>query len=191
MTEMLARIRQRSQRPSVERDRSLTGQDPVQAPTPEESTTPPAINPILAALSEQIDALPQVAARRNIRLEATLDKALDRFCDNAGITIETFLEAAYLVCEQDADLRKSLLEVAGDRFQQRKEAGKLRRLYSQLQNTDGLTPPSPAAPQSQSQPENSAPPTTSSKTSPKVAPTKEAPNPETDKKSRVRRQPSG
>lgn len=198
MSDMIARIRQRSQRPNVERDRSLAGQDraaleadtgaaadppaesesqsdsePEQEPaattaakaeektetkakskaktakakqsnttrktnakskTADEPPAPLTPDELSMQLDADLAALPQVAARRNIRLEAGLDESLSYFCYRSGITIETFLEAAYLACEQDAKLRKAAIAEAKQRLQRRKEAGKLRRLYSQMRN---------------------------------------------------------
>ncbi|NJL02974.1 MAG: hypothetical protein HC838_01850 [Spirulinaceae cyanobacterium RM2_2_10] len=131
MSDMLSRIRQRSQRPTVERDRSLTGQDHPPQDAPQSKPTPPA--PTATDLSAQVAALPQIAARRNIRLEVGLDEALLELCDHTGITIETFLEAAYLICDQYPEFQQALLTTAQQRLRRRKEAGKLRRLHSQLQ----------------------------------------------------------
>ena len=156
--DMLARIRNRSSRPKVARDASLAAQDgapnatppdaaPVE-PTSPEATPPeevpaetPPTPPIATApdaseaedLAAQIGALPKVAARRNIRLEESMDAAMQQFCVREGVTIDTFLEAALLACDRNANLKQRIVKEAKQRLQQRKEAGKLRRLHSQLQ----------------------------------------------------------
>lgn len=131
--DMLSRIRKRRKRPSVRRDTSLVNQGKAEEsqskPTPPEPTSPQAQ---LNDLQAQIDALPQVGDRRNVRLETSIDTELPQFCSQNNVTIETFLEAAFLACSQDAELKASVLEAAQARLQQRKQAGQLRRLQSQL-----------------------------------------------------------
>lgn len=140
--DMLERIKSRSQRPTVQRDTSLTGQEsqpterasfPDIRPEPPEPEQPdtPLISPM--DLEAQLERLPQVAPRRNIRLEESLDNAIQAFCNQENVTIETFLEACYLACDRDPELKQAILKETAERLQQRKEAGKLRRLHSQLQ----------------------------------------------------------
>jgi hypothetical protein len=139
---MLTRIKNRNQRPAVQRDTSLSAQDSRDSAPPSQSSealhepevaqeVEPAPSPA-AKLEEQLEQMPQVAARRNIRLEESLDDALQDLCNQTGVTIETFLEACYLACDRDPELKQAILQEAGERLGQRKEAGKLRRLYSQL-----------------------------------------------------------
>ena len=140
--EMLARIRKRSTRPKVVRDPSLTAQDdflaeaaPVEV-SPAEVASPVVEEPDDSEandLAAQIEALPKVAARRNIRLEESMDAAMQTFCAQEGVTIDTFLEAALVACDRNANLKQRIVKEAKQRLQQRKEAGKLRRLHSQLQ----------------------------------------------------------
>lgn len=144
MSDMLARIKNRNQRPVVQRDTSLSAQDSRESSatasqsseTVQESRTEQAAEPTLspaAELEEQLEQLPKVAPRRNIRLEESLDDALQDLCNETGVTIETFLEACYLACDRNPDLMQTILQEADERLKQRKQAGKLRRLYSQLQ----------------------------------------------------------
>jgi len=79
----------------------------------------------------------QVAPRRNIRLEEHLDQEIERFVQEQNLTIETLLEACYLVIRDHEDLQKRVVAQASERLAERKEAGKLRRLYSQMQKLDG------------------------------------------------------
>lgn len=140
--EMLARIRKRNTRPKVTRDPSLTAQDdfPAEA-VPVEVTPAEVASPVVeesddseaSDLAAQIDALPKVAARRNIRLEESMDAAMQTFCAQEGVTIDTFLEAALAACDRNANFKQRIVKEAKQRLQQRKEAGKLRRLHSQLQ----------------------------------------------------------
>ena len=144
MSDMLTRIKNRNQRPAVQRDTSLAAQDSTELfSTPSQSSesaqepeivqqVEPTQSPA-AELEEQLGQMPKVAPRRNIRLEESLDDALQDLCNQKGVTIETFLEACYLACDRDPDLKQAILKEADERLKQRKEAGKLRRLYSQLQ----------------------------------------------------------
>ena len=144
MSDMLTRIKNRNQRPAVQRDTSLAAQDSAEpssnhSQTSEAAQKPETVQQVESAqspaveLEEQLEQMPKVAPRRNIRLEESLDEALQDLCNQTGVTIETFLEACYLACDRDPDLKQTVLEEADSRLKQRKEAGKLRRLYSQLQ----------------------------------------------------------
>lgn len=132
--DMLSRIKNRRKRPSVQRDTSLASQGKVEEP---QTVEPPAPKPTstqdqIADLQAQLDALPQVGDRRNVRLETSIDTRLPEFCNQNNVTIETFLEAVFLACSRDAELKAIVLEEARERLQQRKRAGQLRRLQSQL-----------------------------------------------------------
>lgn len=109
----------------------------------EEATTLPASNsPVIApdqsaaagatAIEAELAALPQVSQRRNIRLEVELESRLLSFCQKNDITVETFLEACYVEAEQNARLKTEMVNEAKRRLKQRKQAGKLRRVLSQL-----------------------------------------------------------
>lgn len=141
MSDMLARIKKRSQRPIVQRDTSLAAQERDKlAPTPPlgDSNSKASQNPPLSKqqpaseLQEKLDQMPTVAQRRNIRLEQSIDEAMQALCNQEDITIETFLEACYLICDRSPRFKKNVLKEATKRLQKRKEAGKLRRLHSQL-----------------------------------------------------------
>jgi rubrerythrin len=62
-----------------------------------------------------------------LRVEDSVDKALKSLCTAESITKETFLEAAYLVCSENAQMMQQVLEVAKVRRQERRNAGNLRR----------------------------------------------------------------
>jgi rubrerythrin len=65
-----------------------------------------------------------------LRVEDSVDKALKSLCTAESITKETFLEAAYLVCSENAQMMQQVLEVAKVRRQERRNAGNLRRAES-------------------------------------------------------------
>lgn len=62
-----------------------------------------------------------------LRVDELVDKELKYLCSEEGITKETFLEAAYLVCKENDKMREELLEVARKRRKQRKDKGVQRR----------------------------------------------------------------
>ena len=128
--DMLSRIKAKSQRPVVERDTSLISRS---------SETVDMENANLSTLDDlqsQVDALPKVASRRNIRLEESLDREIEDFCNQERITIETLLEGLYLSSKDDSTL-KNAVRRARVRLKERKEAGKLRRIYTQLEQRTG------------------------------------------------------
>ena len=84
------------------------------------------------AIEAELATLPQVSARRNIRLEVELESRLLAFCQANDITVETFLEACFVEAEQNARTRTEMVAEAKRRLKQRKQAGKLRRVLSQL-----------------------------------------------------------
>ena len=84
------------------------------------------------AIEAELATLPQVSTRRNIRLEVELESRLLTFCQANDITVETFLEACFVEAEQNARTRTEIVNEAKRRLKQRKQAGKLRRVLSQL-----------------------------------------------------------
>lgn len=62
-----------------------------------------------------------------LRVEASVDKGLKSLCADEGITKETFLEAAYLVCQSNRQMMEQVVEMAEERRQQRKVTGVQRR----------------------------------------------------------------
>lgn len=73
------------------------------------------------------EKLPEVV-RRTIRLEKEIDSELEQLCRNQKITREVFLEAAYQLCETNPEWFAKVLEIAQERYAQRKTAGELRKL---------------------------------------------------------------
>lgn len=62
-----------------------------------------------------------------LRVEDSVDKGLKSLCTAESITKETFLEAAYLVCSENEQMKLQVLEIAKVRRQERRNAGNLRR----------------------------------------------------------------
>lgn len=142
MSDMLSRIKRRNTRPTVERDTSLV-QTTESAPAPAPASSSPVAAPVPAApvqsaaagataIEAELASLPQVSQRRNIRLEVELESRLLTFCQENEITVETFLESCFVEAEQNARLKTELVTEASRRLKLRKQAGKLRRVLSQL-----------------------------------------------------------
>lgn len=148
----------KKKRPRVNRDTSLSAQDtpaaesvveesiPAPAATPTEPAAPapkksrtnqakPATEVVIKAptLPKQMDELITVGQRRNIRLEEKLDTEIEQFVRDKKLSIEILLEALYLIAKDDKTLMDKALTLAERRLQERKEAGKLRRIYAQMQ----------------------------------------------------------
>lgn len=125
-SDMVDRIKQRLTRAVVpERDTSFAD---LSVDLPSTSSAVPPLSPERQELEQKLNSLPKISDRRNIRLEVGIEKELD----GLNVTIETFLEAAYLACKRDDRLMASVLAEASQRLASRKQAGKLRRLNSQL-----------------------------------------------------------
>lgn len=79
--------------------------------------------PELAVASEKTEKLVSFT----LRVEDIVDKGLKSICTNESITKETFLEAAYLVCNENEQVMQRVLEVAKARRAKRRKTGNLRR----------------------------------------------------------------
>lgn len=130
MSDMLDRIGRRSQRPRVTRDTSLVDSQPAR--TAGAAQTPMASTDAAASIEAQLEKLPEVTSRRSVRLEKSLFEELSTFCQQHGITMETFLEAGYVVASEDRNLQSQIIAEAQRRMEDRKQAGKLRRVLAQL-----------------------------------------------------------
>ena len=87
----------------------------------------------LAELKKQLAQFPTTRRRSGIVLEEELDFELTTYCKKNGITVETFLEASWLIVSEKETILKKVTKQAKSRYQQRKEAGHLRRLITALE----------------------------------------------------------
>lgn len=88
------------------------------------------IQPSLEQPVNRVDAAlkqPRKLVSFTLRVDETVDKELKLLCSEEGITKETFLEAAYLVCKKNVKMMEELLDIAQERRRQRKEKGIQRR----------------------------------------------------------------
>ena len=86
----------------------------------------------LEQLKKQLAEFPKTRRRSGIVLEEELDSDLTSYCKKNGITVETFLEAAWLIVSAQQPLLKEITLEAKKRYNQRKEAGQIRRLITSL-----------------------------------------------------------
>ncbi|HEY9895499.1 MAG TPA: hypothetical protein V6D34_08830 [Candidatus Sericytochromatia bacterium] len=142
---VLDRIRQNRQRPAVPtRDDTLISRvqqsDLPQSleavePPPEAKVSAAALlpNDPLEDLKAELANVPETNRHSAIVLEKELDQSLTRYCKDNRITIEVFLEAAWVQAISNPEVMEGILAEAKRRYAERKQAGKLRRLITMLE----------------------------------------------------------
>jgi hypothetical protein len=89
-------------------------------------------NSTLEELKAELAKIPPTRRHSAIVLDAEIDANLTRFCKEKGVTVEVFLEAAWLQSVASSELMEKILVEAKSRYDSRKLAGKLRRLITML-----------------------------------------------------------
>jgi hypothetical protein len=89
-------------------------------------------NSTLEELKAELAKLPPTRRHSAVVLDAEIDANLTRFCKEKGVTVEVFLEAAWLQSVASPELMEKILVEAKSRYDSRKRAGKLRRLITML-----------------------------------------------------------
>ncbi len=89
-------------------------------------------NSILEKLKAELATIPQTRRHSAVVLDAEIDANLTKFCKEKGVTVEVFLEAAWLQSVASPELMEKILVEAKSRYDSRKRAGKLRRLITML-----------------------------------------------------------
>lgn len=89
-------------------------------------------NSTLEELKAELAKIPPTRRHSAVVLDAEIDANLTRFCKEKGVTVEVFLEAAWLQAEASSELMEKILVEAKYRYDSRKLAGKLRRLITML-----------------------------------------------------------
>jgi hypothetical protein len=110
-------------------------QSPAQ---PSSEITEEALNPSnsdVNSLKAELEQYPETRRHSAIVLEKDLDSQLTQFCKDRGITVETFLEAAWTLASGSDGLRENITTEAKRRYDQRKRVGQLKRLITMLGNT--------------------------------------------------------
>lgn len=85
-------------------------------------------------LEDLLASFPEIAQRFPIRLESQIKDELNLLCDKEKVTIETLLEAFYVVCKDKDALMSKVLKEAKKRLKSRKEAGNIRSSITKLNN---------------------------------------------------------
>jgi len=89
-------------------------------------------NSTLEELKAELAKIPPTRRHSAVVLDAEIDANLTRFCKEKGVTVEVFLEAAWLQAVSSSELMEKILVEAKSRYDSRKRAGKLRRLITML-----------------------------------------------------------
>lgn len=90
-------------------------------------------NNALEALKAELSKVPPTNRHSAIVLEQELDQALTRYCKENRITIEVFLEAAWVYASANPTAMEEMVAEAKRRYGDRKRAGKLRRMLTMLE----------------------------------------------------------
>lgn len=98
-----------------------------------EPAEPTGSHDALEELKAELAAIPETHRHSAIVLEKELDQQLTRYCKDQRITVEVFLEAAWVQAAADPDALATILTEAKRRYADRKRAGKLRRLITMLE----------------------------------------------------------
>lgn len=89
-------------------------------------------NSTLEELKAELAKIPPTRRHSAVVLDAEIDANLTIFCKQKGVTVELFLEAAWLQAEASSELMEKIIVEAKCRYDSRKLAGKLRRLITML-----------------------------------------------------------
>lgn len=139
---LLDEIRSRTTQPAVPPRQDVFQQDPnsdsiepeveeVQATdTREESSGISQVK----QLEDLLASFPEIAQRFPIRLESQIKDELNLLSDKEKVTMETLLEAFYVVCKDKDALMGKVLKEAKKRLKSRKEAGNIRSSITKLNN---------------------------------------------------------
>jgi hypothetical protein len=119
--------------PSNEQGSQLDNPDELQT-TKKEDTA--ATDATLEELKAQLAKFPPTRRHSAIVLDQDIDQELTRFCKDQGVTVEVFLEAAWLLTSAEPELMKAVMAEALRRYKARKIAGKLRRLITMLRKNE-------------------------------------------------------
>jgi hypothetical protein len=84
------------------------------------------------SFAQELNELNDEVVRSTIRLSAEIDEELRQLCQREKITKDTFLEAAYLVVGEEGELRTRVLQLAKERYKQRKQVGEKRKLMTMM-----------------------------------------------------------
>jgi hypothetical protein len=140
---VLNRIRQNRHRAVVpsRNDTLITQVQPTEAS--KGITALPEVDPLsnsmntsntLEELKAELTTIPETNRHSAIVLEKELDQTLTRYCKDNRVTVEVFLEAAWVYAAANPTAMEEILAEAKSRYADRKRAGKLRRLITMLES---------------------------------------------------------
>jgi hypothetical protein len=86
----------------------------------------------LKKIEAELEKLPQVGKRLAIHLEQKVRADLLNLCDRQEITPEVFLEATFVILQNQENLLEEIVTDAKERLAARKKAGFLRRTISMI-----------------------------------------------------------
>lgn len=138
---LLSKIREEAQSPTfkVEPRSDVL----VSPPPPIHSATtgaPPQPEPAIAqgeiiGLQQRLDQFPAISPKKvGLRMEEQIQKELQAYCLENGITPETLMEAYWTIVQSKEALSRQVLKEAQSRAARRTEAGNLRSSITKLQN---------------------------------------------------------
>lgn len=140
---ILNQIRNQRQRPTVPKRVDALIPKPQEVATPETDADPEPAMPAsncattsdsIEALKQELEQYPQTKRHSGIVLDQDLDLTLTQFCKERGITVETFLEAAWSLSQSDESWLSQIVTEAKRRYNQRKRVGQIKRLITMLSN---------------------------------------------------------
>ncbi|MEB3218063.1 MAG: hypothetical protein VKN72_17795 [Nostocales cyanobacterium 94392] len=101
----------------------------------DDTTTATSKSDSITELKAELEKYPQTKRHSAIVLEKDLSQQLTQFCKEQGITVETFLEAAWTIVNSDDEQLGKITTEAKHRYDQRKRVGQLKRLITMLSNS--------------------------------------------------------
>lgn len=101
----------------------------------DDTTTATSKSDSITELKAELEKYPQTKRHSAIVLEKDLSQQLTQFCKERGITVETFLEAAWTIVNSDDALVEEITTEAKRRYDQRKRVGQIKRLITMLGNS--------------------------------------------------------
>lgn len=140
---LLDKIRKESESPSVIAEtttdlltKEIQINDDNQPENSESETTK--IDSWEQELLAELNSLPSIAEKKiGIRLEEQTLIPLQAHCKAEGITIETFVEATFMFCQQRPELLKEITSEASIHLMRRKKAGTIRSVLTKTRNLKG------------------------------------------------------
>lgn len=133
------------QKNTNETEASSPIQHPIEPETPQQTTseheqgddntTATSKGNSITELKAELEKYPQTKRHSAIVLEKDISQQLTQFCRERGITVETFLEAAWTIANSDDALVVEITTEAKRRYDQRKRVGQLKRLITMLGNS--------------------------------------------------------